>query len=77
MEWVICEKEEEGCLESKSFVSLLDGLEGKEQSCFEEKELSIQRLKFSFVYFLWSETKLSIKDGPLTLVDFVGRVATR
>ena len=44
---------------------------------FEEKELSIQRLKFSFVYFLWSETKLSIKDGPSTLVDFVGRVATR
>ena len=25
---------EEGCLESKSFVSLSDGLEGKEQSCF-------------------------------------------
>ena len=44
---------------------------------FEEEELSIQRLKFSFVYFLWLETKLSIKDGPSTLVDFVGWVATR
>ena len=43
---------------------------------FEEEELSIQRLKFSFVYFLWSKTKLSIKDGPSTLVDFVGWVAT-
>ena len=42
----------------------------------EEEELSIQRLKSSFVYFLWSETKLSIKDGPSTLVDFVGWVAT-
>ena len=44
---------------------------------FEEEELSIQRLKYSFVYFLWSETKLSIKDGPSTLVDFVGWVGTR
>ena len=44
---------------------------------FEEEELSIQRLKLSFVYFLWSETKLPIKDGPPTLVDFVDWVATR
>ena len=43
---------------------------------FEEEELSIQRLKFSFVYFLWLEMKLSIKDGHLTSVDFVGWVAT-
>ncbi|RVX07165.1 hypothetical protein CK203_053510 [Vitis vinifera] len=44
---------------------------------FEEEELSIQRLKSSFVYFLWSETKRSIKDGLSTLVDFVGWVASR
>ena len=44
---------------------------------FEEEELSIQRLKNSFIYFLWSETKLSIKDGPSTLVDFIGWVGTR
>ena len=50
--------------------------EARNKVAFEEEELSIQRLKFSFVYFLWSETKLSIKDGPLTLVDFVGWVAT-
>ena len=43
---------------------------------FEEEELSIQRLKFSFVYFLWLETKLSIKDGPSTLVDFIDWVGT-
>ena len=43
---------------------------------FEKEELSIQRLKSSFVYFLWSEMKLSIKYGPSTLVDFVGWVAT-
>ena len=44
---------------------------------FEEEALSIQRLKYLFVYFLWSETKLSIKDGPSTLADFVGWVGTR
>ena len=44
---------------------------------FEEEELSIQRLKISFVYFLWSEMKLFIKDGPSTLVDFIGWVGTR
>ena len=44
---------------------------------FEEEELSIQRLKNSFVYFLWSEAKLFIKDGPSTLVDFIDWVGTR
>ena len=44
---------------------------------FEEEVLSIQRLKSSFVYFLWSETKLFIKDGPSTLVDFIDWVGTR
>ena len=38
---------------------------------FEDDVLSIQRLKSSFIYFLWSETKLFIKDGPSTLVGFI------
>ena len=38
---------------------------------FEDGVLSIQKLKFFFVYLLWSETKLWIKDGPLTLIDFI------
>ena len=33
--------------------------------------------QFKGLCFLWLETKLSIKDGPSTLVDFVGWVATR
>ena len=37
---------------------------------FEEEELSIQRLKFSFVYFLWSKTKLSIKRWSFDLSRF-------
>ena len=43
---------------------------------FEEEELSIQRPKNSFVYFLWSEMKMFIKDGPSTLVDFIDWVGT-
>ena len=38
---------------------------------FEDGVLSIQKLKISFVYLLWSETKLWIKDGPSTLIDFI------
>ena len=37
---------------------------------FEDDMLSIQRLKSSFVYFLWLEIKLFIKDSPSTLVGF-------
>ena len=32
--------------------------------------LSIQRLKYLFVFSLWSEAKLFIADRPLTLVSF-------
>ena len=38
---------------------------------FEDDVLSIQRLKSSFVFFFWLETKLFIKDGPSTLVGFI------
>ena len=38
---------------------------------FRDDVLSRQKLKTSFVSRLWSETKLSIKDGLLTLVPFI------
>ena len=44
---------------------------------FEDCVLSIQRLKVSFVYLLWSKTKLWIKDGPSTLIDFIDWVFLR
>ena len=44
---------------------------------FKDCVLSIQRLKASFVYLLWSETKLWIKDGPSTLIDFIDWVCLR
>ena len=44
---------------------------------FENSVLSIQRLKASFVYLLWSETKLWIKDGPSTLIDLVDWVGSQ
>ncbi|RVW48037.1 Cactin [Vitis vinifera] len=66
---VLCGKEEKGSLESRPLMYFLDGLEDKEQ--FENDVLSIQRLKSSFVCFLWSETKLFIKDGPSTLLGCI------
>ena len=44
---------------------------------FEDGVLSIQKLKVSFVYLFWSETKLWIKDGPSTLIDFIDWVCLR
>ena len=44
---------------------------------FEESVLSIQRLKASFVYLLWSETKLWIKSGPSTLIYFIDWMGLR
>ena len=43
---------------------------------FEDSVLSIQRLKASFVYLLWLETKLFIKYGHLTLIDFIDWVGS-
>ena len=45
-------------------------LEFRNKIAFEDVMLSIQKLKSSFVYFLWEKTKMCIKEGPTTLVDF-------
>ena len=37
---------------------------------FDDEELSIQRMKNSFVCNLWSWTKLFIDEGPLLLINF-------
>ena len=44
---------------------------------FEGGVLSIQSLKAFFVYLLWSESKLFIKDGPSTLIDFIDWIGSR
>ena len=38
---------------------------------FEGGVLSMQKLKAFFVYLLWFESKLFIKDSPSTLIDFI------
>ena len=38
---------------------------------FEGGVLSMQKLKAFFVYLLWLESKLFIKDSPSTLIDFI------
>ena len=49
----------------------------KNKIAFEDGVLSIQRLKVSFVYLLWLEAKLWIKDGPSTLIDFIDWVSSQ
>ena len=58
-------------LECGSFVHFLDSLEDQEMSLFLEMRLSLQRLKSLFVHLFWLETKMSIVDGPMTLVHFM------
>ena len=43
---------------------------------FDDEVLSIQRLKTSFLNSLWSETKLFIKDGPSTFLEFLDGVGS-
>ena len=38
---------------------------------FKDDFLSIQNLKYLFLFFLWLETNLSIKNGSSTLVGFI------
>ena len=38
---------------------------------FRDEVLSIQRLKSLFVHIFWSETKVSLVNGPMTLVHFI------
>ena len=38
---------------------------------FKGSALSMQKLKAFFVYLLWSESKLFIKDGPSMPIDFI------
>ena len=38
---------------------------------FKDDELSIQRLKYSFLFSLWFEAKLFIVECPITIVNFI------
>ena len=42
---------------------------------FNVEVFSTKRLKTSFVYLLWLETKLSLVGGPSTLVGFIDWVS--
>ena len=44
---------------------------------FKDDFLSIQKLKYLFHFLLWSETKLSIENGPSTLVGFIDWVSCK
>ena len=38
---------------------------------FHEKPFSMQRTKTSFLFLLWSETKITIIDGPLSIAGLL------
>ena len=44
---------------------------------FKDDFLSIQKLKYLFLFFLWLETKLSIENGPSTLAGFIDWVSCK
>ena len=44
---------------------------GRNAIVFRDEVLSIQRLKSFFVHLFWLETKVSLVDGPMTLVHFI------
>ena len=48
----------------------------KNRIAFEDEELSIQRLKTSFLNSLRSKTNLFIKDGLSTFVEFIDWVGS-
>ena len=48
----------------------LGGLEERNRIAFENEELSIHRLKNSFVCNLWFWTKSVVNEGPLPLFSF-------
>ena len=44
---------------------------------FKDDFLSIQNLKYLFLFLLWLETKLSIENGPSNLVGFIDWVGRK
>ena len=44
---------------------------------FKEDVLSIHKLKYLFLFLLWSETKLSIENSPSTLDGFIDWVSCK
>ena len=62
----------EESLESSVFVPLLDNLEGeRNRRSFENRGLSIQRLKFLFLCSILSSTNLFIEHSSMSLVNFI------
>ena len=44
---------------------------------FKDDFLFIQKLKYLILFLLWSESKLSIENGPSTLVGFIDWVSCK
>ena len=67
MEGIFCGKKERS-LEFGSFVYFLDSVE--EEKPFRDGSLAVQKLKYSFVYNLWSWNRLYLGKEACTLLGF-------
>ena len=76
--FVFCGQKEKKGLESNSFMSILDGLEGKKSQVFENEEHSVQFLKIFFFRNLFSWVKQYIEiDSILYLILLSGWVLVK
>ena len=71
MEGYFTRQGEAKSLECGSFMHFWTVWKTRNDIVFRDEVLSIQTLKSLFVHLFWSETKVSIVDGPMTLVHFI------
>ena len=63
-------KKKKACVEGQACL-FWTTWKARNKIAFEDATLSIQKIKSSFVYFLWAETTLCIKEGTITLIEFI------
>ena len=71
MEGVFCRKKRKDVWRAGPLCVFWTIWKARNKRAFEDATLSIQKLKSSFVYFLWAETTLCIKEGTTTLIEFI------
>ena len=75
--WRVCKDEQEKLWILGPLCMFWSIWKARNRIAFKDGVLSLQRLKASFVFSLWSKTKLSIKVVPLTLIDFIDWVGSQ
>lgn len=69
MEGVICRQKKKGSLEGRSLSSLLYYMKARKRIDFEDKVLSIQKLKPSFCISFWHRLNCALKGALQCLLN--------